>query len=78
MSTTEVLFEHLLGGIQAIIWVSLIILSALGIEWIDFENIKNFNYAFSLVALAFVYPLGVFMDNLSDKLLSRCEKKNKN
>ena len=75
MSTTEVLFEHLLGGIQAFIWVSLIILSTLGIEWIDYENIKNYYFAYSFVGLAFVYPLGVFMDNLSDKLLSRCENK---
>lgn len=69
MSTTTVLIEHLLSGVQAIIWIALLTLSIFGFEWIDPEKVKGFEAAFSLVTLSIIYPLGVFIDNFADTLL---------
>jgi len=75
MSTTSVLIEHLLSGIQAMAWFTLLTLSIFGFEWIDPEKFKGFETALSFASLAIIYPLGVFMDNLSDTILSKRVKK---
>ncbi len=71
MNTTTVLVEHLLSGVQAMVWFTLLTLSIFGFEWINPEKFKGFETALSIASLAIIYPLGVFMDNLSDTILSK-------
>ncbi|MBK8372977.1 MAG: hypothetical protein IPL20_16845 [Saprospiraceae bacterium] len=75
MNTTTVLVEHLLSGVQAFIWFVLITLSIFGFDWIHPESFKGFEAFLSFGSLAIIYPLGVFMDNLSDTILSKRVKK---
>jgi hypothetical protein len=75
MNTTTVLVEHLLSGVQAFIWFILITLSIFGFDWINTESFKGFEAFLSFGSLAIIYPLGVFMDNLSDTILSKRIKK---
>jgi hypothetical protein len=75
MNTTTVLVEHLLSGVQALVWFALLTLSIFGFEWIDPEKVKGFETALSFASLAIIYPLGVFMDNLSDTILAKRIKK---
>jgi hypothetical protein len=75
MSTTAVLVEHLLSGVQAMVWFTLLTLSIFGFDWINPEKFKGFETAISFASLALIYPLGVFMDNLSDTLLAKRIKK---
>jgi hypothetical protein len=75
MNTTTILVEHLISGVQAMIWFILLTLSVFGFEWINLEKLKGFETILSFVALVFAYPLGVFIDNLSDILLLNKSKK---
>ena len=69
MNTTSVLVEHLLSGVQAMVWFTLLTLSIFGFDWINPEKFKGFETLSSFVLLAITYPLGIFIDNLSDILL---------
>ena len=75
MNTTTVLIEHLLSGIQAMIWIALLTLSIFGFDWINLEKFNGLETVLSFVSLAIIYPLGVFMDNLSDTMLASRIKK---
>lgn len=66
MSTTALVIEHLITGLQAAIWLSLLILAAFGWNWINLSLLKDFTTIFTFVGLATVYPIGIFVDELAD------------
>jgi hypothetical protein len=68
MSTTSVLIEHLISGIQAAIWLALTILIFQGFDWIKPEYFKDADKYFLVLGIAVVYPLGVFIDEIADRL----------
>lgn len=69
MSTTAILLEFLLSGLQAALWLVLLILTFFEIGWSSLDKIKGFESMVAVVLLPFVYPLGVFADNLADYCL---------
>lgn len=71
MSTTSLIIEFLITGIQVGIWLSLLFLSIFGIDWIVFDKIKDSEIIIGVLALPIVYPIGIFVDNLADALLNR-------
>jgi hypothetical protein len=66
MSTTALVIEHLITGLQAAIWLSLLILTAFGWNWINLTVLKDFTTIFTFVGLAVVYPIGIFVDEFAD------------
>lgn len=75
MSTTSLIIEFLIVGIQVAIWLGLIFLSIFGIDWFVLEKIKGFEIMISVLALPIVYPIGIFVDNLADSLLDKWNRK---
>jgi hypothetical protein len=66
MSTTALVIEHLITGLQAAIWLSLLVLTAFGWNWINLTVLKDFTTILTFVGLAVVYPIGIFVDELAD------------
>jgi len=75
MSTTALFIELLITGIQAAIWLALIIFCLLGFDWINPERLKGFEVLLAVILLPIVYPAGVFIDNLADNLFRPWELK---
>ena len=71
MSTTSLIIEFLIIGIQVAIWLILMFLSIFGVDWFVFEKIKGFEIIIAALALPIVYPIGIFVDNLADSLLDK-------
>ncbi|MBC8554680.1 MAG: hypothetical protein H8D23_34140 [Candidatus Brocadiales bacterium] len=69
MSTTVLFIEHLITGFQASIWIVLFILTIFGYEWINLFDLEKYATVITLLFISFVYPLGVFIDNIADDLL---------
>jgi hypothetical protein len=75
MSTTALFIELLITGVQAAIWLTLLILCLLGFDWINPERLKGFELTLTVVLLPIIYPAGVFIDNLADRLFRPWELK---
>jgi len=75
MSTTALFIELLITGLQAAIWLILLILCVLGFDWINPERLKGFEAMIAVLLLPIVYPAGVFIDYLADRLFNRWEMK---
>ncbi len=73
MATTELFIEQLVTGIQATAWITLLVLSILRVDPANLLQIKDQNVIVLLLGLAIAYPLGVMLDNLSDRILSPLE-----
>lgn len=75
MKTTQIILEHLIAGVQMMFWLLLFSFSVLNIEIRSFTG-EGINFAFwSVIALSFVYPLGIILDNIADRVLRKPEKK---
>ena len=68
MSTTAVIIEHLISGLQAILWVFLLVLAVFGYEWVPLEQVKSISPEVTVVAFAIVYPIGIFFDEVADRV----------
>ncbi len=66
MSTTALVAELLVIGVGAAIWLVLIVLTFLGFDWVELEDLSK---AIGLIpAVAVVYLLGIVVDRVADKL----------
>lgn len=68
MSTTEVILEHLISGMQAAIWLFLLVMLAFGYAWLDWNVVKEIPSEWVIALLAIIYPVGMFVDEVADKL----------
>lgn len=75
MSTTALLVDLLIIGIQTATWITCLVLTLYGINWIEPAKLKGWEVTIGVLLLSLVYPLGVFMDNLADDLLSGWRKR---
>jgi len=73
MSTTSLIIELLITGLQALIWLILLIFCAFGHDWISVARIKEFETIIAVLLLPIVYPLGILVDYLADELLRPVE-----
>ncbi|MFQ5752801.1 MAG: hypothetical protein ACE5HI_12465 [bacterium] len=71
MKTTVLFVEHLITGIQASVWIVLLVFSFFGYDWISLDGLKNFATIGTLLVLSVIYSIGVFVDDLADRLLKR-------
>ena len=73
MSTTELFVELVVIGAGAFIWISLLIFSLFGYDWIPWQSISS---VISLIpSLAIIYVLGITVDKVVDRLFSKWDKK---
>ena len=71
MTTTVLIVEHLIAGIQVLCWGFLLVLARFGTEWINIELVSSSASAIALFLLALVYPLGVVCDTVADSIGKR-------
>jgi len=71
MSTTSILVEILIIGIQATVWLSLVVLSIFGYEWVPsaITSAKGWEGMLSVFGLGLCYTLGIFVDRAADCLM---------
>jgi len=75
MSTTAVIIEHLICGIQVLLWIFFLILSLFGYEWVIEGKFNYLSTELMFVALAIVYPVGIFFDEFADLVFDNFSKK---
>jgi len=75
MTTTALIIEHLISGVQCLVWLILLVITLLGFDWIKLDQIKGTETFILPVLLAIAYPLGIFIDNLADDIFKRGERK---
>ncbi|HHW78630.1 MAG TPA: hypothetical protein GX399_16605 [Xanthomonadaceae bacterium] len=75
MSTTAVIVEHLISGLQAAVWLALLLLASLGYDWIKFDQLKDITAQLTFLMLTVVYPLGIFIDDVADFLFEYWSKR---
>jgi hypothetical protein len=72
-STSKLLVEHLIAGLMALVWISLLMWS--------FSNKANLlgalpsnNILITAILIAFLYPIGLIIDFLAERILKPVEK----
>ncbi|HMS41321.1 MAG TPA: hypothetical protein PKE69_13910 [Pyrinomonadaceae bacterium] len=78
MNTTNLIVEFLVIGIQVAVWISLLILTFTGTNWLEFGKVKEFSTIIVGLLIAISYPIGVFVDNFADRILKKKDKKIRN
>jgi hypothetical protein len=58
--------ELLVTGIQASVWVALLAATVFGTRWISVEVSSGVEVVLAVIALAFVYALGILIDRVAD------------
>jgi hypothetical protein len=71
MSTTEMIIEQLIGGIQALFWFVCIFLTVFGYEWINIQRLTDFSTGIIFIAICFAYPLGIIVDEAADFIFEK-------
>lgn len=69
MNTTLLFVELLITGIQSMVWVSLLVLTVFGYEWLAVLTSKiltDFSVIVTSILISFAYSLGVIFDRVSD------------
>ncbi|MBT8363809.1 MAG: hypothetical protein KJP23_03825 [Deltaproteobacteria bacterium] len=74
MSTTAIIVEHLISGLQACIWIFLIVLMLFGYNWINLDRVKAFSTLLTMLTIAILYPIGIFIDDIADFIFGHWSK----
>jgi hypothetical protein len=59
---TSIIFELVLIGFQALIWVFLLVLAIFGYEWLHLDGIKEWNAELSVALVGVAYMFGLIFD----------------
>jgi hypothetical protein len=65
MSTTTVLVEIIIIGVQTSIWLMLLLLTFTGYKWISWESLEKWNTVALALAVPVIYSLGAIFDMLN-------------
>ena len=70
MSTTAILVEILIVGLQACLWLSFIILTIFGFDWVAplMKVVKGWEPLLSIFILGICYTIGIVIDRVADCL----------
>jgi hypothetical protein len=74
MSTTAAILELLVIGVQALVWMGLLVCSIFGFGWASeswFVAYKDYATVLGIAVLCFAYPLGVAVDEFADEVVFR-------
>lgn len=75
MKTTQIIIEHLIAGIQMIVWILLLVFIITGTDWLQVSDWDGYESILIAFLLSLVYPLGIIIDNISDFLLKGFESR---
>ena len=75
ISSTELLVEHIISGILAVIWILGLAFIIIEIDINFLKSLENHKALLAFIFIPIAYPLGIFIDTLADQLL---QKKGKN
>ena len=78
MDTTTLFVEILIAGTQCLVWLILLIINLLGMDWMknfSLPDISSWMLPLSFLALSFAYTLGILMDRIGDGLFLPWDKK---
>ena len=78
MNTTLLFAELLIIGLQAAVWIFILLLNVFGIGWVQMlqaGNLANWQTAILIVLLSVFYVIGVIIDRAADALFSGWERK---
>jgi 8-oxo-dGTP pyrophosphatase MutT (NUDIX family) len=73
VSTTAVVAEILIVGLEAEAWLAVLLLVVFGQGWVDPDTLAKFGSVLLLVVVAAAYGLGVIVDRASDSIFKRLE-----
>ncbi|HEY0545800.1 MAG TPA: hypothetical protein VGC91_10520 [Pyrinomonadaceae bacterium] len=59
---TSIIFELVLIGFQVMIWVSLLILTVFGYEWLHLQGLKEWSAELSVALIGVAYMFGLIFD----------------
>jgi hypothetical protein len=69
MVTTAVVAEIVVAGLQAAAWLTLVVLTVFGVDWIHPSDVADWTALITLLVIATAYMLGVIVDRLADNLV---------
>ncbi len=78
MSTTLLFAELLIIGLQTTVWLSLLIMDIWGYKWLSALQtigLSDWQTVIVVLALSFVYVLGITFDRFADLIFSRWDKR---
>jgi 8-oxo-dGTP pyrophosphatase MutT (NUDIX family) len=75
MATTAVVAEILIVGLQAAAWLTLLLLTTFGSDWVDSQRLSDFAALTTLGVLAGAYVLGIVVDRAADSIFGSVQKK---
>jgi hypothetical protein len=75
MSTTALIVEIVIIGLQVLVWVYLVILLIFGRAWLDLSEFKEWTTIISLALVATSYTIGIIFNSLIGAIFFRWEHK---
>ena len=69
MKTTQLLIEHLISGVQGLVWLVLLAMILIGPDFLVYLSLESYQAIILTVLISVVYPWGIIIDNLADQLL---------
>ena len=65
MGTTSLIVELVIIGFQTVVWLSFLLLSIWGVDWIDYSTFRDWSGVIAIVLIAVSYSLGTMFDGLA-------------
>jgi hypothetical protein len=75
MTTTVIFAEIIIIGLQASIWITLVLINLFGTKWININILKGWESLLTVFVLGIVYTLGIVVDRTSDSIFHSFDKK---
>jgi hypothetical protein len=73
MGTTALIVEMVIIGFQVLIWMSILLITIFGYQWIDLSKLKDWSTTISLALIGISYTLGIVFDSFIRTLFGRLE-----
>jgi hypothetical protein len=77
MSTTLLFAELLIAGFEVVVWFVILVFTVFGYDWVfkvQTQIFSDWQILISVVALAFVYVLGILFDRFADMIFSKWDR----
>ena len=74
MTTTAIVAELVIGGLEAATWVALYVFAVAGTDWVDWAQLSDWQALILLLLVAAAYVLGILVDRVADSSLSRLDR----
>ena len=73
MNTTEIHIEHFMSGVLSLMFIVILGAACLPVQTDALQFFLGHETFTAIIAMSVTYPLGIFCDNLADKLLGHYE-----